>query len=73
MNMKEIVVQVLTLIITIIAVFQSVKYLFDIYLKEIKDEIKTLKDRVGLLEKEVSELRILVLKLLARGDDDNGA
>jgi hypothetical protein len=71
--MKEIVVQVLTLIITIIAVFQSVKYLFDIYLKEIKDEIKTLKDRVGLLEKEVSELRILVLKLLARGDDDNGA
>jgi len=71
--MKEIVVQVLTLIITIIAVFQSVKYLFDIYLKEIRDEIKTLKDRVGLLEKEVSELRILVLKLLARGDDDNGA
>jgi hypothetical protein len=71
--MKEITVQVLTLIITIIAVFQSVKYLFDIYLKEIKDEIKTLKDRVGLLEKEVSELRILVLKLLARGDDDNGA
>ena len=71
--MKEVVVQVLTLIITIIAVFQSVKYLFDIYLKEIKDEIKTLKDRVGLLEKEVSELRILVLKLLARGDDDNGA
>jgi len=71
--MKEITVQVLTLIITIIAVFQSVKYLFDIYLKEIKDEIKTLKDRVGLLEKEVSELRILVLKLLARGDDDNEA
>ena len=71
--MKEIVVQVLTLIITIIAVFQSVKYLFDIYLKEIRDEIKTLKDRVGLLEKEVSELRILVLKLLARGDDDNEA
>jgi hypothetical protein len=70
--MKEITVQVLSLIITIIAVFQSVKYLFDIYLKEIKDEIKTLKERVSLLEKEVSELRILVLKLLARGDDDNG-
>lgn len=71
--MKEIVIQVLSLIITIFAVFQSVKYLFDIYLKEIRDEIKTLKDRVGLLEKEVSELRILVLKLLAKGDDDNGA
>jgi hypothetical protein len=71
--MKEVVIQVLSLIITIFAVFQSVKYLFDIYLKEIRDEIKTLKDRVGLLEKEVSELRILVLKLLAKGDDDNGA
>jgi hypothetical protein len=69
--MKEYVIQVLTLIITIIAVFQTVKYLFDIYLKEIKDEIKVLKDRVGLLEKEVSELRILVLKLLSRRDDNN--
>jgi hypothetical protein len=70
--MKEITIQVLSLIITIIAVFQTVKYLFDIYLKEIKDEIKTLKERVGLLEKEVAELRILVLKFLAKGDDNNG-
>jgi len=69
--MKEITIQVLSLIITIIAVFKSVQYLFDIYLKEIRDEIKTLKERVSLLEKEVSELRILVLKLLARGDDYN--
>ena len=69
--MKEITIQVLSLIITIIAVFKSVQYLFDIYLKEIKDEIKTLKDRVSLLEKEVSELRILVLKLLAEEDNND--
>jgi hypothetical protein len=71
--MKDYIFQTISLLVTIIVVFQSVKHLFDIYLKEIKDEMKTLKERVGLLEKEVSELRILVLKLLANKEDNNGS